>query len=645
MPVSGNILKKAPLKDGSTAVEKASSKSQPAVISDPVRKGILTKFIDDESGGGKLPFPGKQAQKDWEIATQVAKTLVDQNPKQVFNGMASQAIQKQKFQLGSKQERLLLKDVPEMTAPVGFPTEAELFFKKSQQAGNLIYQPIGKDVLYYLRSYRQLKHGSNEKLIRQTLSHAERHNYERIFIGWDPTVQSTVVEISNQNYIIIGVGKMSRGEGINPFLVVEVTASRQPAVISDPVGKGILRKFIEDESGGGKLPQRLDNYQSKIEEVITARNLTNKDVGIPAEWEHRAIMTLYKDRVAVKLDWVKAPKGEFSLNNYVSHLLDLPRANNVKILEFEALFTNPKFCEKWKTQYGEYLVRNYHIRSGARKIEFCKFEFPVSMKSPGITTISTKSQPAAISYPVRRDTLRKFNKDESGGGKLSLEREYWIEKFKKLGYQKFPNEGKGSHEKLKHDFCRTVTMILDKELAPGTARQYKRQYEEAKRIINASPVALEQSTLSKFIERPSHNNPLPHRIDYSEDYFKAKNEFTKLKEFNGTLTKDLLVVQYHSSEPLHEFRTHKWFMPICEGNKHSTIDGIQDAVAKLSAYGEITEVTLARIPAGEPVRFLHGRAKEKINSLNNEIRPGDGVQYRFFDFDTKWIVESKKLPL
>lgn len=143
----------------------------------------------------------------------------------------------------------------------------------------------------------------------------------------------------------------------------------------------------------------------------------------------------------------------------------------------------------------------------------------------------------------------------------------------------------------------------------------------------------------KLIEGPSHNKPFPHRVDYSQDYLQAKKEFIAPKEFDGILSKDLLVVRYHNSTG-----TRKWFMPISEGNKHWTVNEIKDAMAKLDKFGDVTEVSLARIPAGEPVRFLHGRAKEQIDVLSNETRPGGGVQYRFFNFDLRWIKETREMP-
>jgi predicted RNA binding protein YcfA (HicA-like mRNA interferase family) len=266
-----------------------------------------------------------------------------------------------------------------------------------------------------------------------------------------------------------------------------------------------------------------------------------------------------------------------------------------------------------------------------------------SVESFAQTSIARDAIPVVTDLKPIRSKIINFIKDESGCVKLPRDREFYIKTFLDLGY-KIGEGGKGSHLKLSRPNSPMVIIPSNKELANGTAKSLMQIYEKAKSIDNESRIVLVQNTSSKLIKEPFHDKPFPHRIDYSEDYFKGKNEFIMPKEFDGILSRDLLVMQYHSSEPLHEFRTHKWFMPICEGNQHCSIGGIQDAVAKLSAYGEISEVTLARIPAGEPVRFLHGRAKEKIHPVDNEIRPGGGVQYRFFDFDMKWIVKTRKLP-
>jgi hypothetical protein len=269
---------------------------------------------------------------------------------------------------------------------------------------------------------------------------------------------------------------------------------------------------------------------------------------------------------------------------------------------------------------------------------------------PSNSAAAKSAKPASISQPVLRQKIKAFVKDESGSVKLCLDPNEWMSRFKKIGYTF--KEGKGDHKVGFQPEYPNVTIPDHSELAKGTAKNISRSYDEAltihvhKQVIEHSKSMSVNIAKSVKFQGPRLDQPSPHRIDYTLDYLEAKADFIspkEPKEFNGVLSRDLMVIQYHSSEKLHQTRTHKWFMPIFEGTQHPTIEGVQDAVTKLSAYGEITEVTLAKIPAGEPVRFLHGRAKQKIDPLADEMRPGGGVQYRFFDFDLDWIVLTKKL--
>lgn len=134
------------------------------------------------------------------------------------------------------------------------------------------------------------------------------------------------------------------------------------------------------------------------------------------------------------------------------------------------------------------------------------------------------------------------------------------------------------------------------------------------------------------------------RIPYSEGYNRSVDCFVKAKEFQGVLSKDLMVVQYHSGTTINQGRSLKWFTPIAQANKLPTVDQVMDKLALLSSWGERTYVTIAKIPAGERVKFLHGRAIGQISKDSLELVKGGGVQYRFYDFDPKWILETKKLP-
>lgn len=150
---------------------------------------------------------------------------------------------------------------------------------------------------------------------------------------------------------------------------------------------------------------------------------------------------------------------------------------------------------------------------------------------------------------------------------------------------------------------------------------------------------------SRLIPKASAAEPIVCRCDYSATYKEAMSEFiTTPKEFCGTLSHDLVVVQYHSSLSLNEGRSLAWVMPASQANKLLTVEEVMNKVALLTKWGDRTHVTVAKIPKGECVEFLHGKAKPQFDLINNEIQHGGGVQYRFKDFDPRWIVETREIP-
>ncbi|MBA3602167.1 MAG: type II toxin-antitoxin system HicA family toxin [Parachlamydiaceae bacterium] len=240
--------------------------------------------------------------------------------------------------------------------------------------------------------------------------------------------------------------------------------------------------------------------------------------------------------------------------------------------------------------------------------------------------------------------VKNFIKDEFGGGKLPIERDFIIDLFEKIGYAKVKG-GKGSHEKWRKANSKMIIIPQGQngELARGTVNSLMKTYDDAINVGFSSPTLPSTKQTSKLLDNYVGSQPLPHRIDYSHNYLQAKMDFIGPKEFKGALSKDLYVVQFHGSGPLGQGRSHKWFIPVSQSNKMFTIEEVKDAVAKLSSYGDVTQVTLAKIPAGEPIRFLHGKAKQKVDSVTNETKAGGGVQYRFFDFDPNWVVQTRKL--
>ena len=87
-------------------------------------------------------------------------------------------------------------------------------------------------------------------------------------------------------------------------------------------------------------------------------------------------------------------------------------------------------------------------------------------------------------------------------------------------------------------------------------------------------------------------------------------------------------------------------MPVAEANKNDTVERIMQACALLPNWGKRSHVTIAKIPAGEYVQFLHGHAAPQIcsNGPMINVAKGGGVQYRFINFNPAWILQTREIP-
>lgn len=235
--------------------------------------------------------------------------------------------------------------------------------------------------------------------------------------------------------------------------------------------------------------------------------------------------------------------------------------------------------------------------------------------------------------------IADFIRDESGAVKVpnlkSRISKEMVDAFEDIGYAKVTGGGKGSHTKLVKPGYPMAIIPHERELPKGTAHSIWKTYQQAKKIAEPAPVE----------KKVQSYQPKSNRMDYSREYANASREFAlPPKEFEGVLKKDLVLVNYHSGEPLGGGRSHKWATVPTEVNPLRTVEAVKDRLGLLDAFGDRTHVSVARITAGEKVKFLHGRAAKQIDPISNELRPGGGVQYRFFDFDPKWIVETRAIP-
>lgn len=191
----------------------------------------------------------------------------------------------------------------------------------------------------------------------------------------------------------------------------------------------------------------------------------------------------------------------------------------------------------------------------------------------------------------------------------------------------------------------------DYSLPPSIVRQYM---QDSKTVSSAALMAglgsvatkcgsFALQKISSYAKKASTSIPKPlldHRISNAEGYALAPHEFINPKEFNGSFTKSVDWIRYHGDERTNVFT---WFTTRSAANKLTTIDDVLKKCAILPSFGKRTHVSISRIPAGEPVRFWHGKVKPQVCPITGEVFPGGIPQYYFHDFDPKWVVETRPL--
>jgi hypothetical protein len=129
----------------------------------------------------------------------------------------------------------------------------------------------------------------------------------------------------------------------------------------------------------------------------------------------------------------------------------------------------------------------------------------------------------------------------------------------------------------------------------------------------------------------------PGRVDYARGFSDDLDNFEGGKAWlhEGPLDRELRLVQYPVDSPR---ASAKWWTSTAEGNLDQTMDDVHRRLALLPEWGERHTVRVARIPEGTEVEYLYGRAAPQ------GAYAGHGEQFRFRDFDERWIRETRRLP-
>jgi hypothetical protein len=133
-------------------------------------------------------------------------------------------------------------------------------------------------------------------------------------------------------------------------------------------------------------------------------------------------------------------------------------------------------------------------------------------------------------------------------------------------------------------------------------------------------------------------------LDYSKTLAgDLKNFNSGYTKFSGALDDDLVLVQFHRSDrALGQGRSAAWWTTPEQANVFNTVGDVRQGLALPPGWGPRDAVSVARIPNGTEVEFFQGTALKQTE--NNVLFGGNGVQYRFKNFDPAWIVEIRKIP-
>ncbi|HEV8686729.1 MAG TPA: hypothetical protein VGQ84_05595 [Gaiellaceae bacterium] len=132
------------------------------------------------------------------------------------------------------------------------------------------------------------------------------------------------------------------------------------------------------------------------------------------------------------------------------------------------------------------------------------------------------------------------------------------------------------------------------------------------------------------------------RLDYTQGFADQLRNFAGGKAWlhEGPLDRDLVLVQYFDESS--SSATMKWWTSTGDANTMATIEEVRHRLALLPDWGERDAVRVARVPRGTEVEFLHGQAAEQ--TAHGLRYAGGAEQFRFRDFDERWVLETRTIP-
>ncbi|SRR6266511_684880 len=133
------------------------------------------------------------------------------------------------------------------------------------------------------------------------------------------------------------------------------------------------------------------------------------------------------------------------------------------------------------------------------------------------------------------------------------------------------------------------------------------------------------------------------RLDYTRGFADDLANFAGGKAWlhEGPVNRDLHLVQYFDESSTRA--SMKWWTSTDDANSMATIEDVRQRLALLPEWGERDAVRVAHIPEGTSVDFLHGQAAKQTAQTGARYA-GGAEQFRFRDFDERWVVETRTIP-
>lgn len=105
----------------------------------------------------------------------------------------------------------------------------------------------------------------------------------------------------------------------------------------------------------------------------------------------------------------------------------------------------------------------------------------------------------------------------------------------------------------------------------------------------------------------------------------------------------MLIVQYHDgNSQIGNGRSLMWWTSTDQANSMNTMRSVKGKPAL--PWGERNSVSIARIPAGTEIEYLHGTARSQDSTDLKTYTAGGGEQFMFKNFDPSWIIETRRMP-